>query len=112
NLAEVHRAAWAPQLLAQDQPLRTVDADSPPDVKVRLYRELFVGRDGAYATRWESASSGKSGWSPAVRGGWGAARRANPDYLPFTDEVAAAHLSGHETAGLHVLMFGDVCQVW
>jgi hypothetical protein len=78
---------------------------------VRLYRELFVGRDDVYATRWENASSGKSGWSPAVRGGWGAARRANPDYLPFTDEVVAAHLSGHVTAGLYVLLPGDVCQL-
>ncbi|MGH9223390.1 MAG: TOTE conflict system archaeo-eukaryotic primase domain-containing protein, partial [Acidimicrobiales bacterium] len=111
NLIDVHRAAWAPQLLAQDQPLPRVDADSPPHVKVRLYRALFVGRDDVYATRWENASSGKSGWSPAVRGGWGAARRANPDYLPFTDEIATAHLSGHLTAGLYVLLPGDVCQV-
>ncbi|HVM13225.1 MAG TPA: DEAD/DEAH box helicase family protein [Egibacteraceae bacterium] len=111
RLADVHREAWAPQLLNQDQPLPSVDADSPPDVKVALYRALFVGRDDVYATRWENASSGRSGWSPAVRGGWGTARRAHPDYLPFTDEVAAAHLSGHVTAGLYVLMPGDVCQV-
>jgi superfamily II DNA or RNA helicase len=109
---DVHRDAWAPQLLAEQEPLPLVDAESPPDAKVRLYRELFVGRDDVYATRWENGSTGRSGWSPAVRGGWGAKRLVNPDYLPFTDEVAAAHLSGRVTAGIYVLLPGDVCQVF
>ncbi len=108
---DVHRDAWTPQLLAEQDPLPSVDGESPPDAKVRLYRELFVGRDDVYATRWENASTGKSGWSPAVRGGWGSARRANPEYLPFTDDVVAAHLGGRLAAGIYVLLPGDACQV-
>ena len=45
---------------------------------------------------------------PAVRGGWrkGAARG---DYLPLTDEVIVAHLSGDVEIGLYPLLDGDRC---
>ncbi len=109
--ADVHRDAWTPQLLATEGGLPSVDAGSPPAEKVRLYRTVFVGRDDVYATRWENTSTGKSGWSPAVRGGWGGGRRAYPDHLPLTDDVVAAHLSGRITAGIYVLLPGDVCQL-
>ncbi|MCA1672443.1 MAG: DEAD/DEAH box helicase family protein, partial [Actinobacteria bacterium] len=109
--SDLHREAWNPTLLPTDGALPAVDADSLPEAKVHLYRTLFVGRDDVYATRWESASTGKSGWSPVVRGGWGGARRANPDYLPLTDEVVIAHLAGKTSAGLYPLRPGDVCQL-
>ena len=37
--------------------------------KVALFRSLFVGREDVYALRWENASTRKTGWSPAVKGG-------------------------------------------
>ena len=36
-----------------------------PSEKVALFRRLFRGRVDLYATRWESRSSGKSGYAPA-----------------------------------------------
>jgi hypothetical protein len=36
-----------------------------PSEKVALFRRLFRGRVDLYAPRWESRSSGKSGYAPA-----------------------------------------------
>jgi hypothetical protein len=46
------------------QPSTTVTIDSPPELKVSLFRNLFRGRDDVYATRWEGRN-GRTGYSPA-----------------------------------------------
>jgi hypothetical protein len=47
---------------------------------------------------------------PAVRGGW---RKGMPaaerEYLPLTEEVITAHLSGDLEVGLYPLLDGDRC---
>ena len=85
-----------------------VDNASPAGKKIAFYRALFAARADVYAVRWENRRTGKSGWMPAVRGGWrkGAARR---DYLPLTDDVLVAHLSGDAEIGLYPLLDGDRC---
>ncbi len=40
------------------------------DEKVALFRRLFRGRDDIWALRWESKTSGKSGYSPACANEW------------------------------------------
>lgn len=60
---------------------------------------------------WENQRTGKSGWSPAVAGGWANARRRDREYLPFTDEVAERHLAGRIHAGLYPLLPSDICRV-
>lgn len=75
-----------------------VDAHSPVQRKLALYRALFAGRDDVHALRWENAKSGKAGWVPAVEGGW---RKHGPrNYLPLTNDVLASHLTGDTHAGL------------
>ncbi|MGH8991543.1 MAG: TOTE conflict system archaeo-eukaryotic primase domain-containing protein, partial [Acidimicrobiia bacterium] len=83
----------------------------PPGWEQRLFRSLFVGRDDVYAERWENQRTGKTGWSPAVVGGWGNARRPDREYLPLTGEVAEQHLAGRIHAGLYPLVPGDACRV-
>jgi hypothetical protein len=75
---------------------------------VALLRSLFGARSEVYAARWESGSTGKTGWSPATRGGW-SKRRSAKDYLPLTDDVFAAHLRGESTIGIYPLLHGDTC---
>jgi superfamily II DNA or RNA helicase len=86
----------------------TVDNGSPSEKKIAFYRALFAARTDVYAVRWENRRTGKSGWMPAVRGGWrkGADRR---DYMPLTDEILVAHLSGELEIGLYPLLDGDRC---
>src|ERR1700728_1380607 len=93
-----------------DAPPGFVHAGSPPASKVRFFRALFAARTDAYAQRWENARSGKSGWMPAVRGGW---RKGTPlserEYLPLTEAVVTAHLSGELDLGLYPMLDGDQC---
>jgi superfamily II DNA or RNA helicase len=89
----------------------SVHAGSPPQTKVGFFAALFGARTDVYAVRWENRRSGKAGWMPAVRGGW---RRGVPadqrEYLPLTEEVVTAHLSGEVDLGLYPLLDGDLCR--
>lgn len=111
---DVAAPGWSPTLFtspAADEVKPVVDRSSPRAAKVALFRALFAGRDDVYALRWENRRTGKAGWGPAVRGGWANARRPDRAYLPFTDEVAEAHLAGEIHAGLYPLLPGDGCRL-
>lgn len=87
-----------------------VHGRSDPGNKVAFFRTMFASRQDAYATRWENSRTGRAGWVPAVPGGW---RRsdtmARPDYLPLTDEIVTAHLSGTTHLGLYPLLPDNRC---
>jgi hypothetical protein len=85
-----------------------VDASSPQSDKLTFFRHLFAGRDDVHALRWESERTGRSGWMPAADGGFRRGQQ-NRTYLPLTDEVLAAHLTGTIHAGLYPLMPDDRC---
>ncbi len=87
-----------------------VHAGSPPPVKVAFFGALFAARTDVYAVRWENTRAGKAGWLPAVRGGWrkGLAQ-GDREYLPLTERVITAHLSGELHLGLYPLLDGDRC---
>jgi superfamily II DNA or RNA helicase len=87
-----------------------VHASSPAAAKVAFFASLFTARPDAYAVRWENARTGRAGWVPAVRGGWRkGVLAAEREYLPLTDEVITAHLSGELELGLYSLLDGDRC---
>jgi hypothetical protein len=87
-----------------------VYAGSPPAAKVAFFGALFAARTEVYATRWENRRTGRSGWLPAVRGGWRkGVRHEDRDYLPLTEVVLTAHLSGEVHIGLYPLLDGDRC---
>lgn len=106
-------APWTPTLFvtAPSAPRPTVDRRSAPTEKVALFRTLFAGRDDVYAERWENQAKSTSGWSPKVVGGWANAKRPDREYVPLTDTVIEAHLSGDLTAGLYPLMRNDRCRL-
>ncbi|MDQ3573912.1 MAG: DEAD/DEAH box helicase [Actinomycetota bacterium] len=77
-----------------------------------MIRALFDGRQDVYALRWESPRSGKTGWSPAVKGGWQHAKASkHRQYLPVTDDVIASHLRGETMVGVYPLQPGDTCRL-
>jgi len=84
-----------------------VSAASSERDKIRFFRALFAARPDVYATRWENARTGRSGWMPAVAGGW--RKGTNRPYLPMTDEVVFAHLTGDIHLGLYPLLPTDTC---
>jgi superfamily II DNA or RNA helicase len=105
--------SWEPTLFvtaaAESRP--PVDRRSPPGEKVALFRSLFAGRDDVYALRWQNDRTSKSGWSPAVVGGWSNSKRPDREYEPLTDLVVEQHLAGDITAGLYPLLRNDRCRL-
>lgn len=93
-----------------DGPPAMVDASSSPAAKVAFFASMFAARVDVHAIRWENAPTGRSGWLPAVRGGW--RRQVAPgsrEYLPLTTDILASHLTGDIDLGLYPLLDGDRC---
>lgn len=89
-----------------DRPGPVTALSSGPD-KVWFFRTLFSARTDVYAIRWDSTQTGRSGWSPAVEGGW--RKGTSRPYLRLTDRVVEAHLKGEVHLGLYPLLTGDTC---
>jgi hypothetical protein len=104
-----HTSAWSPTLLSSPAVGPAIDAESSNAAKLKLFWSLFGARSDVYALRWDNPSTGKSGWSPATRGGWSRPRQSRPEYLPLTDEVLASHLRGEAAIGIYPLLRSDAC---
>ncbi len=87
--------------------------------KVALFRQLFRGRMDVYPVRWESKSTGKSGYSPACANEWRSGVCEKPRIkccdctnrllTPLADSVIYDHLAGEHTIGLYPLLEDDTC---
>jgi superfamily II DNA or RNA helicase len=119
-LLEAHGIEWRqpskPPLpgTAEPEPSKLTTAE-----KVALCRRLFRGRKDVYPVRWESKTTGKSGYSPACANEWRAgicekprvkcAECANRSLIPLSDEVIYGHLTGKHTVGVYPLLTDDTC---
>ena len=106
-----HRRAWAPTLFGGTATAPEVTRESSSGDKIDLIRSLFGARSDVYARRWENPNTGRSGWSPAVRGGWSNKRTGSRDWLPLTNDVLTSHLRGDIAVGIYPLMLGDTCKL-
>lgn len=92
----------------------SVTTKSSTQDKIRLFQNLFRGRDDVYAVRWDG-KSGKSGYSPAcirdARNFFVSKAEAikQRQLLPLTDQVIHDHLSGKLTAGIYPLLKDEAC---
>ena len=105
---------WEPTLFADSDHMELkgeINRDSPAEAKIALFRSRFSGREDVYALRWESARTGKRGWSPAVVGGWANAKKPGRTYLPLDEGVVESHLAGESHLGLYPLRRGDECRL-
>ena len=100
--------AHGTQLTWFDKSPGPVQAGSSPEEKVAFYATLFGARRDVYAVRWENARLGKSGWMPAVEGGWRKGGKGSEQrYLPLTPGVISAHLTGDIHMGLYPMLARD-----
>ncbi|WP_291221650.1 hypothetical protein [Dokdonella sp.] len=65
-LLDAHGIAWRLPTQTQTQTVAELSRLTT-DEKVALFRTLFRGRMNVYPIRWESKTSGKSGYAPAAR---------------------------------------------
>lgn len=87
--------------------------------KVALFRRLFRGRTDVYPIRWESKSTGKTGYTPACANEWRAGVCEKPRIkcsdcgnrllIPLSDAIIYDHLAGEHTVGVYPLLTDDTC---
>ena len=72
DLLELHGIEWRLPEFAQSPELPRLHQTSQlsPSQKIALFRSLFRGRTDVYPIRWESHSTGKSGYAPACANEW------------------------------------------
>ena len=59
-------------------PDEAIEIETKPKIdKVRLFRDLFRGREDVFAVRWENRSD-KSGYSPACANEWDTKKKKKP----------------------------------
>lgn len=100
-------------------PPRAQQANLSTKEKVALFRRLFRGRTDVYPVRWESKTSGKSGYAPACANEWRAGVCDKPRIkcgdcghrllVPLSDAVIYEHLAGKQTVGVYPMLEGDTC---
>jgi superfamily II DNA or RNA helicase len=116
-LLEAHGIDWRK---ASSAPTQSTDAEPPrltTAEKVALFRRLFRGRTDVYPIRWESKTSGRSGYSPACANEWRpgicekprikCADCGNRSLVPLSDSVIYDHLAGEHTVGVYPLLEDD-----
>jgi superfamily II DNA or RNA helicase len=113
-LLESHGIEWHPSPPAPESS-RLLSAEA----KVALFRRLFRGRTDVYPTRWESKTTGKSGYTPACANEWRAGVCEKPRIkcsdcgnrllMPLSDAVIYDHLTGKHTIGMYPLLEDDTC---
>jgi len=120
NLLEEHGIAWQQGEQSIGLPSRkSIQSHLTPPQKVNLFRELFRGRNDVFPIRWESKSTGKSGYSPACDNEWRPGVCEKPrikcsdcDHrllTPVTDKVIYDHLAGVQTVGVYPLQVDNSC---
>lgn len=108
-----------------NETLPLVNRQSSVELKIRLFRSLFRGREDVYPRRFESRKTGKSGYAPACSNEWvrgicekpriKCAECQHRRFLPVTDEVIRWHLSGEDeqrqpfVAGVYPLLLDESC---
>lgn len=120
-LLESHGIEWRAASIPVPGEHAAVRAESAlsTDEKVALFRRLFRGRSDVYPLRWESKTSGKSGYAPACANEWRGGLCGKPQIkcsdcanrilLSLSDSVIFDHLSGKHTVGVYPLLQDGTC---
>lgn len=99
---------------------KTVTDFTPKEkAAILLFMKLFRGRYDVFAQRWESSTTGKSGYSPACENEWDKELCRKPKikcqdcshrlFHPLTPQVIYEHLRGIKTVGIYPLLEDNTC---
>ena len=93
--------------------------------KIELFRSLFKGREDVFARRWQSTTSGKSGYQPVCVNEWAVdlcdkrkfkcANCPNRMLNPLSDEDIYKHLEGkdvlaRDVIGIYPMLQDETCR--
>jgi hypothetical protein len=90
-----------------------------PEEKVRLFRQLFRGRQDIFPTRFVSKKTGKPGYAPACANKFVKGVCELPKvkcgeclsqaFVPVDDAAVLAHLQGRQVMGVYPLLEDETC---
>ena len=99
----------------------TVDTGWSAESKLRLFRDLFRGRDDVFAVRWENQGRSQSGYSPRCAKEWQSGVCGKPKvrcgecpnqaFVGLDDRQVLSHLQGRQVIGIYPLLTGDFCRL-
>lgn len=105
--------------MASEQETATKEKTLSNEEKIKIFMEVFRGRQDIYAKRWESNKTGKSGYSPVCKNEFSTYKCDKTrikcsecpyrELLPLTEDVVLMHLKGKITIGIYPLLQGDLC---
>ena len=120
-LLDSHGINWRQSAVPRPSAGEAESTHLSPYEKVALFRRLFRGRVDVYPVRWESKTSGKSGYAPACGNEWRPGVCEKPRIkcsdcghrllIPVSDEVIFGHLAGKHTVGIYPLLQDDTCHL-
>lgn len=103
-----HQSHEKQQGLVQLMTSATLNRQSSSKDKIKLFRDLFKGRDDVYPKRYVNSKSGKPGYSPVCSNEWKPNVCDKPrikcgdcqfrSFIPVSDPVIANHLAGTDNA--------------
>ena len=120
-LLDSHRIDWRQPAVPPPSTGEAEATNLSTGEKVALFRRLFRGRMDVYPVRWESKTSGKSGYAPACGNEWRPGVCEKPRIkcsdcshrllIPVSDDVIFGHLAGKHTVGMYPLLQDDTCHL-
>lgn len=118
-LLEANGIEWRLTPEPATSPPRPESSRLSTEAKVALFRRRFRGRTDVYPVRWESRTTGRSGYAPACANEWRAGVCEKPrikcgdcpnrSLIPLSDAAIYAHLAGDQTIGVYPLLEDDSC---
>jgi hypothetical protein len=72
--------------------------------KIKLFKDLFIGNDQAYAKHWINKDGTKKGYAPVT----GTFR--GKDYIRVTDNAIQRHLEGKDRIGSYAVKSQTMCR--
>ena len=128
DLTKLKHQSLQQQSLAQPITGATVTQQSSSKDKVKLFRDLFKGREDVYPKRFVNSKTGKSGYSPVCSNEWKPNVCEKPrvkcgdcqyrSFLPVSNQVIIKHLAGNDNVrnqpadfviGVYPLMQDERC---
>lgn len=112
-------ATWEGERAGASRSLACPIGRAGPEEKVRLFRELFRGREDVYPKLWVSDRTGKKGYAPVCANEWKPGVCEKPqvkcgkcksrELMPVTDRVIEDHLRGKHVVGVYPLLADETC---
>ena len=119
--AAAERARSQPEP-APAAPILRIGESPPPSTgidKLRLFRDLFRGREDVYPKYWENLAKEKKGYSPACANEWkqGVCDKKrvkcgacpNQAFIPVSDQVILDHFKGRHIIGVYPMLEDETC---